>query len=290
MKFGKVENPDEIDFTIPPDDPNTTRLLASGAGSDLKVHVGCAKWNKVDLKGFYPKGIKDELAYYSTQFNAIELNATFRRRISPEQYAKWADNTPEGFKFCPKMGQFISHIERLEDTAEPIDLFATSASHMGEKLGIPYLQMHDNFGPNHFDRVQSFAEGWIYDIPVAVELRKKDWFDDTTVSSELYDMLEQNQITNVLVDTAGRRDMMHMRLTTATPFVRWVGANHEIDFSRLDKWIRRIAEWRQKGLKELYFFVHQNVDINVPHYAAYFIRKLNDEIGTSLHVPQTRDL
>ena len=32
---------------------------------------------KTDLKGFYPKGTKDELKYYATQFNSIELNATF---------------------------------------------------------------------------------------------------------------------------------------------------------------------------------------------------------------------
>ena len=29
------------------------------------------------LKDFYPKGTKDELTYYATQFNSIEMNATF---------------------------------------------------------------------------------------------------------------------------------------------------------------------------------------------------------------------
>jgi len=287
MKFGKVENPEEIDFTIPPDRPETRRLFGATKGRDLKIYVGCAKWNKKDLKGFYPKGVKDELAYYSSQFNSIELNATFRRRIAPEQYAKWAENSPEGFKFCPKMGQYISHIRRLDETEESIDLFATSSSHLGEKLGVPFLQMHDNFGPGNFDRVQRFAEGWNYDIPVALELRKTDWFTDDAVSSELYDVLEKNKITNILVDTAGRRDLMHMRMTTATPFIRWVGANHEIDYKRLDEWIERLANWRDAGLSEIYFFVHQNVDINVPHYAAYFIKNLNKKLGTDLKIPQT---
>ena len=247
MKFGKVENPEEVDFTIPPDRPETRRLFGTTKGKELKIHVGCAKWNKKDLKGFYPKGVKDELAYYSSQFNAIELNATFRRRIAPEQYAKWGENTPEGFKFCPKMGQYISHIRRLDETEEAVELFAMSSSHLGEKLGVPYLQMHDNFGPGNFDRVQNFAEGWNYDIPVAFELRKTDWFNDDAVSSELYDLLESNRITNVLVDTAGRRDLMHMRMTTPTPFIRWVGANHEIDYKRLDEWIDRLASWRDAG-------------------------------------------
>jgi len=289
MKFGKVEHPEEIDFTIPSDHPATRRLFGTSEGRDLKIYVGCAKWNKKDLKGFYPKGVKDELAYYSSQFNSIELNATFRRRIAPAQYAKWGENTPDGFKFCPKMGQYISHIRRLDETEEAVDLFATSSSHLGEKLGVPFLQMHDNFGPGNFDRVQNFAERWNYDIPVALELRKTDWFADDAVSSELYDVLEENKITNVLVDTAGRRDLMHMRMTTPTPFIRWVGANHEIDYKRLDEWIERLSIWRDAGLSEIYFFVHQNVDINVPHFAAYFIKNLNKKLGTNLHVPETID-
>ena len=77
MKFGQVENPEEIDFTIPPDHEDTAAVLGGKPADSLEIHVGCAKWNKTDLKGFYPKGVKDELAYYSTQFNCIELNATF---------------------------------------------------------------------------------------------------------------------------------------------------------------------------------------------------------------------
>ena len=63
MKFGKVENPEEIDFTIPPDDKATKSVFAKETAKELEVWVGCAKWNSKDLKGFYPKGVKakDEL-------------------------------------------------------------------------------------------------------------------------------------------------------------------------------------------------------------------------------------
>ena len=78
MIFGKVENPDLIDFSLPPDHSDTLKiLLNSGRKGITNVSVGCAKWNRTDLKGFYPRGTKDELSYYSTQFNSIELNATF---------------------------------------------------------------------------------------------------------------------------------------------------------------------------------------------------------------------
>jgi uncharacterized protein YecE (DUF72 family) len=43
------------------------------------------------LKGFYPKGTKDELSYYSTQFNSIELNATFYGMPTPDQVQTWKE-------------------------------------------------------------------------------------------------------------------------------------------------------------------------------------------------------
>ena len=71
MKFGRVDNPDSIDFTLPRDHPDTKQVLGLNMGKqDLDIFVGCAKWNKTDLKGFYPRGTKDALTYYSSQFNA----------------------------------------------------------------------------------------------------------------------------------------------------------------------------------------------------------------------------
>ena len=72
MKFGKVTNPEEIDFTLPADHPATKQVFNTFGGKVKeglpKIFVGCAKWNKNDLKNFYPKGTKDELSYYSKQF------------------------------------------------------------------------------------------------------------------------------------------------------------------------------------------------------------------------------
>ena len=288
MKFGQVENPEEIDFTIPPDNADTAAVLGGKAADSLKIHIGCAKWNKADLKGFYPKGVKDELGYYSTQFNCIELNATFYRLFPATQFEKWHETTPDGFKFFPKLGQDISHWGRLKETEELVDRFVENASHLKEKLGMPFLQMHNNFGAKDFERVEAFVAGWKYDTPVAVEFRKTDWYNDPEVSSRLYELLEKNNITNVLVDTAGRRDLMHMRLTTPNAFIRWVGANHpESDRARLDEWVDRVAAWKSQGLQQLNFFVHQNIEKESPLLSAYFIEKLNKKLGTDLQIPKT---
>ncbi|MCB0470309.1 MAG: DUF72 domain-containing protein, partial [Flavobacteriaceae bacterium] len=80
MKFGSVDTPENVDFSIPADHPGTKKAFEKyREEGKFSVYVGCAKWNKADLKGFYPRGVKDELEYYATQFNSIELNATFYR-------------------------------------------------------------------------------------------------------------------------------------------------------------------------------------------------------------------
>ncbi len=78
-----------------------------------------------------------------------------------------------------------------------------------------------------------------------------------------------------------------MRLTSPVAFVRYVGANHVSDYKRLDDWISRIAQWKKLGLQELYFFVHQNIELESPLLSAYFIKGINMALGTNLKVPKT---
>ncbi|WP_136465146.1 DUF72 domain-containing protein [Flagellimonas onchidii] len=289
MKFGKIENPELIDFTIPVDHPDTAVVLAKDKiEGDSNIYVGCAKWNRQDLKNFYPRGTKDELGYYSSQFNSIELNATFYRIFPAEQYQKWYDKTPEGFKFFPKMTQDVSHLRRLNDKVYDIaDHYLEVTSQLKEKLGTIFLQMHSNFGPKNWDRVVRFVEYWPKEFSLAMEFRHTDWFNDEGVAQELYHLLEENNIANVLVDTAGRRDLMHMRLTKNEAFIRYVGANHATDYPRLDDWIERLDSWKAKGLKNIHFFVHQNLELESPLLSAYFIEKLNAHLNSRLTIPHT---
>ena len=287
MKFGSVDNPELIDFTLPGDHPGTGPILGKGNGNLSEVFVGCAKWNKGDLKGFYPRGTKDELAYYSTQFNSIELNATFYNAYRSEQITVWREKTPEDFKFFPKVHQYISHVKRLNNVEMPIEDFCNSARAFEEKLGMAFLQVHNNFGPKNFDRLQTVLEFWPKDIPLGVELRHTDWFNDEAVANQLYGLFEEHQVANIVTDTAGRRDLLHMRLTSPVAFIRYVGANHESDYSRLDDWIERIKIWKEQGLEKLYFFVHQNLEKESPLLSAKFIETFNREFGMEIKIPES---
>ncbi len=286
MQFGKVTEPGLVDFTLPKDAPETTVLLTSlKDDTPFEVYVGCAKWNRNDLKGFYPRGTKDELSYYATQFNSIELNATFYRMPDFKQVETWKNKTPEGFKFFPKVNDLITHYRRLINVQEPIENFCNAISGFEEKLGMAFLQLHDNFSPKDFDRLKDVLKKFPKGIPLGVEVRNEKWFSNAAVSEEYANLLTGLGMANIIVDTAGRRDMLHMRLTGPEAFIRYVGANHESDIPRLDEWITRIKKWRKAGLQKLYFFVHQNIEKESPLLAAYFIAEINSVFKLKLKVP-----
>ena len=53
MKFGKVERPELVDFTIPKDHLDTEVILSGSKHDDpIEVYVGCAKWNAKTLRTF----------------------------------------------------------------------------------------------------------------------------------------------------------------------------------------------------------------------------------------------
>lgn len=290
MKFGSVENIEGIDLTLPSDHSDTKKVLSGKEAKKFNVFVGCAKWNKQDLKNFYPKGTKDELAYYASQFNSIELNATFYQAYGKDQFVKWYDKTPKGFKFFPKIPQAISHLKRLNNVKTLTDDFCNSISGLEEKLGMVFLQMNDNFKPKDFERLEKFIVEFPKGTPLAIELRNTEWFSTKTEADRVCELFKKHQVTNIIVDTAGRRDLIHMRLTTPVAFVRYVGANHESDYTRMDPWIKRIVKWKKEGLKELYFFVHQNHEVESPLLSAYFIDTINKQLKLDLHIPVKPEL
>ena len=168
----------------------------------------------------------------------------------------------------------------------PLEDFSNSMRAFGEKLGMVFLQVHNNFAPKNWDRLQSVLEFWPKDVPLALELRHTDWYNDETVAEDLYGLLDEHKVTNIITDAAGRRDLLHMRLTTPVAFVRYVGANHSSDWTRLDDWIERIKRWRDQGLEKLYFFVHQNIEKESPLLSAKFIETFNKTFDFDIKIPE----
>jgi uncharacterized protein YecE (DUF72 family) len=99
------------------------------------VHVGTSGWSYPSWKpGFYPPGTgsKEFLGFYSERFSTVELNTTGYRLPGEEQFARWAEQTPAGFTFAPKLAG-----NRPSMLAE----FGPRVRALGERLGPIRVQL-----------------------------------------------------------------------------------------------------------------------------------------------------
>lgn len=292
MDFGKVgaDALNEIDFSLPADAPGTTQLLKKVKGNKKpQVFVGCAKWGRKDWVGkIYPEKTKeaDFLRHYAKHFNCIELNATFYRLPTEKQVEGWKDKVGEGFQFCPKFTDVISHFKRLKDAEEVTQAFLRGISAFGENLGPVFLQLPPNFTPKNYEALKNYLEGLPTDIQVFTELRSPKWFLEENFE-HVFSMMEHTKIGSVITDASGRRDCVHMRLTTPTAFIRFVGNGlHPTDYSRVDDWVQRIKSWMDQGIESVYFFMHQHEEIHSPELSRYVIQQLNKHCHTTIQEPQ----
>lgn len=297
MDFGKVDDLSKVKFKLPADHASTEKLLASLKKKKAAPHVyaGCAKWGRKEWLGsLYPKKTKeaDFLKFYVKEFNSIELNAMFYRVFPKSTVEKWASFADDNFRFAPKMPQIVTHIRRLKNVEKDTEAILESFSGFGDKIGHCFMQFDDRFAPNaaNIENLHKYLQFLPKDFKVAVEFRHPDWFQDKVEAEEGWDMLRQMKASTVITDTAGRRDVLHMRLTTPTAFVRYVGNDGDpTDWKRIDEWSRRIAKWIDAGVDTVYFFMHTHEEKNSPRLSKYSIEKINKEAGLSIPLPRLLD-
>ena len=291
MDFGRLSDLRYVDFRLSPDHPDTAAQLARSVPSaSPSLYVGCPIWtNKAWLGSYFPAGIReaDYLHHYARQFNSLELNTTHYRIPDAPTVRKWRDAVPPGFKFCPKLPQVISHDRALYNVDGLTTTFCRAIRELDDQLGWCFLQLPPTFGPEHLSRLERFLLDFPVEVPLAVELRHPAWFSDAVAFAAVSSMLEALGKTLVLSDVAGRRDVLHMRLTTPTAFIRFNG--HSLaasDYQRADAWAERIAGWLQQGLQTVYFFVHQKDILHTPLWTQYFLGRLHALTGLGVNAPR----
>lgn len=120
----------------------TLSVVATGEASVTRVQVGTSGWSYPSWKpGFYPAGTQSKqfLQFYSETFSTVELNTTGYRLPSEEQFERWAEQTPPGFTFAPKLAgnrpgilrEFAGRVRVLGDRLGPVRVQLKSARDEG---------------------------------------------------------------------------------------------------------------------------------------------------------------
>ncbi|MDB6084639.1 MAG: hypothetical protein JWN43_2520 [Gammaproteobacteria bacterium] len=121
------------------------------------IRIGIGGWTYEPWRGtFYPDKLpqKRELEYASRQLTSIEVNGTFYGSQKPATFAKWRDETPDGFVFSLKAPRFATNRNALADAGPSISrFFASGVMELKDKLGPVNWQLlpTKKFDPTDFE-------------------------------------------------------------------------------------------------------------------------------------------
>src|ERR1700745_3352321 len=80
--------------------------MVATSASVTRAYVGTSGFSYPSWRGgFYPADANPTtfLSFYAERFATVELNTTGYRLPAEEQFASWAAQTPDGFRFAVKM-------------------------------------------------------------------------------------------------------------------------------------------------------------------------------------------
>src|SRR5207302_11007177 len=141
-----------------------------------RIRIGISGWRYTGWRGsFYPKELRqaDELSYASRHFDTIEINGTHYSLQRPEAFARWHDETPDGFVFAVKGSRFITHMKQLRDIEAPLaTFFASGVLRLEEKLG-PFLWQFSPRFRFDMEKLDRFLTLLPRDSKAAAELAKR---------------------------------------------------------------------------------------------------------------------
>jgi uncharacterized protein YecE (DUF72 family) len=148
---------------------------------------------------FYPQKVPARLflEHYAGRLNSVEINYTFRRTPSESTIENWVNQTPEGFRFCIKAHQRITHMKRLKDAKESTEFFlrAIDPLRVTKRLGVVLFQLPPNFSSD-VDRLTAFLADLPKDLRFAFEFRHESWHDDA-----VYDALAKHNTCFCLAES-----------------------------------------------------------------------------------------
>lgn len=160
------------------------------------ILVGCAGWSLSSTVAPQFPGEGSHLERYARVLPAVEINTSFYRPHWAATYARWRDSVPATFRFSVKLPREITHVRRLHDIRQEIDVFLDAASNLGDRFGCLLVQMPPSLAFDAGNATALFSHlRERLGIPIACEARHQSWF-----GSEAAELLSRFEIARVEAD------------------------------------------------------------------------------------------
>jgi len=217
---------------------------------------------------FYPKGGAkrvDELEFYATYFNAVEINSTFYRPASAAMARGWVGRTPADFVFSVKAWQKFTHDTKLGDGASDagerwapferadVERFSEGVAPLveGGRLGALLFQFPAGFvyTTENLDRLEAALSSFEICHKV-VELRHRSWSDHRGETDALLARLDT---TWAFIDEPKFPTSVKQELaaTAELTYLRLHGRNSEKWWHHQDAWERYDYLYPEENIRRL---------------------------------------
>jgi uncharacterized protein YecE (DUF72 family) len=188
---------------------------------------------------FYPAGTKtgDFLRTYAERLPTVELNTTGYRLPDEEQFRRWADETPDGFRFAVKM----PHPNRLA-------MFTERVRGLGDRLGPVRIVIQQARDDEFLARLLDSLDP---ELSWALDFRHDSWAGANTGAAVAINAL------------AGDAPFRYLRLREP-PY----------DEAALAGWADRIRPVLAEGIDVYAYFKHED-EPTAPAYAKHLLALLS---------------
>jgi uncharacterized protein YecE (DUF72 family) len=156
-----------------------------------KVYIGTSGFAYASWKPtFYPEKLPAAkfLEHYGTRLTSSEINYTFRRLPTAKTLENWVKATPEGFLFSVKAHMRLTHILKLKECGEFLDLFFKSIEPLrsARRLGAVLFQLPPAMKAD-LKTLAEFLALLPEDLRHTFEFRHESW-----LQPELYELLQKH--------------------------------------------------------------------------------------------------
>lgn len=189
--------------------------------------------------------LSKRLEHVGALFDAAEVNGSFYTQIARETYGRWAQQTPDHFRFAVKGHRYVTHYKRLAGCGDSVKRLRDQASGLGEKLAAVVWQLPASLARDdaRLDDFLKALRAWPGARHV-IEFRDASWFVD-----EVRARLERARVASCLSDAPDFP--MWDAVTTDLVYVRLHGHTRKYassySMASLRRWARRARRWAREG-------------------------------------------
>lgn len=219
------------------------------------IWIGTSGWVYEHWRGiFYPDGLKQPgwLSFYADHFQTVEINRSYYRLPTRDQFAAWAADVAghPGFTFAVKASRYITHMKKLRDPEEPIQRLADATAGLNNAAG-PFLYQLPPRWRADVPRLAAFLDALPPGQQAAFEFRDESWLQPA-----VYDLLERHGKTLVIAISGGHASPRETPWIGPFRYVRVHGGAWGIGLAEdeLRWWADRIGGDARSGITSYVYF------------------------------------